>query len=218
VLYDALAIAIGYVLGSLPSAYLATWLAVRRDVRTLGGGNVGGLNVYREVGLLPAMAVALLDIGKGVLAVAAAYWWLKVPEAFVLAAAVAVVIGHNWMLFLKFTGGKGMAPAIGGLAVLFIIYGYPLGIGIFLGLVIIIVGITRNVALAMGIGLFSLPFIAAFGMKPFDLYFLIYTLALGAVILVKFFPTARRAVSRAGNIRDFIFDRWQRNRRRPHSG
>jgi acyl phosphate:glycerol-3-phosphate acyltransferase len=212
VLFNILAVIIGYVLGSIPSAYVVTRLLTGKDVRTLGGGNVGGLNVYREVGLLPAVAVIIADLSKGAAAVAVAYWWLGVTEPYVLAAAVAAVVGHNWMLFLKFTGGKGMGPAVGVLALLFFIFGYPLGLGIFILIICTGTAITRNVALSMAFALVSLPFIAWLGMH--SLLFIIFSLVLGSVILVKFLPTARLAVSRAGNIRDFIFDRWQRNHHR----
>ena len=68
-----IAIIIGYLLGSIPSAYIATRLAAGKDIRQLGGSNVGGLNVYREVGIWPALAVGIVDLGKGAAAVAIAH-------------------------------------------------------------------------------------------------------------------------------------------------
>ena len=56
---------IGYLLGSTPSAYIATRLTTGKDIRQLGGGNVGGLNAYREVGVWPALAAGIADLGKG---------------------------------------------------------------------------------------------------------------------------------------------------------
>jgi len=50
-----IAIVLGYLLGSIPTAYLSTRVATGKDVRRLGGGNIGGLNVYREVGIVPAV-------------------------------------------------------------------------------------------------------------------------------------------------------------------
>ena len=63
-------IVIGYLLGSIPSAYIAARLVTGKDIRQLGGGNVGGLNTYREVGIWPALAVGIVDLGKGAAAVA----------------------------------------------------------------------------------------------------------------------------------------------------
>lgn len=208
---EIVAVILGYLLGSIPSAYIFTRLATGKDVRQLGGGNVGGLNVYREVGFLPAAGVAIVDVGKGAAAVAIAIWLLEVDTPFVLAAAVAVVVGHNWMVFLKFSGGKGMGPTVGGLFVLLSVYDYPLGLAFFFGVILIPFIITRNVALSMGIGLLSLPFIFWLGMQSAE--FVIYSVVLGVVIAIKFIPTAKSAIARAQNLKAFIFDRGQRGRR-----
>jgi glycerol-3-phosphate acyltransferase PlsY len=206
-----IAIVLGYLLGSIPTAYLATRLAAGKDVRRLGGGNVGGLNVYREVGLLPAAVVGIVDVCKGAAAVALAYWLLDVSQPFVLAAAVASVVGHNWMVWLKFSGGKGMGAAIGSLFVLFPLYGYPLGLAFFFFFVLIPFIITRNVALSMGVGLLSLPFISWLGMHSAP--FIIFSVVLGLVILVKFIPTAMRTVARTRSVKGFIFDQGQKGKR-----
>lgn len=206
-----IAVVLGYLLGSIPTAYIVTRLAKGKDVRQLGGGNVGGLNVYREVGFLPAAVVAVVDLGKGVAAVAIAYWLLNLSLPFVLAAALAAVVGHNWMLFLKFSGGKGMGPAIGGLFVLLPLYGYPLGLAFFSAIVLILFIVTRNVALSLGVGLLSLPFIAWLGMQ--STLFIIFSVVLGLIILVKFIPTAVAATARTRSVKGFIFDRGRRSKR-----
>jgi glycerol-3-phosphate acyltransferase PlsY len=206
-----IAVVLGYLLGSIPTAYITTRLAIGKDVRQLGGGNVGGLNVYREVGLLPAAVVGIVDVGKGAAAVAIAQWLLDVSQPFVLAAALAAVAGHNWMVFLKFSGGKGMGAAIGALFVLLPLYEYSLGLAFFFGVILIPFIITRNVAFSMFVGLLSLPFIAWLGVKSTP--FLIFTIVLGLIILVKFYPTARPALARAQSVKGFIFDRGQRGRR-----
>jgi glycerol-3-phosphate acyltransferase PlsY len=213
-----IAVVLGYLLGSIPTAYIATRLATGKDVRQLGGGNIGGLNVYREVGLFPAVVVIIVDLAKGAAAVAIAQWLLDVSPPFVLAAALAAVVGHNWMVFLKFSGGRGMGATIGVLCVLLPVYGYPLGLVFFFAVVLIPYIITRNVALSMGVGLLSLPFIGWLGVKsPPPGYsqaeFIIFTIVLGLIILAKFLPTARLTVARAESVKDFIFDRWQRGRR-----
>jgi glycerol-3-phosphate acyltransferase PlsY len=213
---EIIAVVLGYLLGSIPSAYIATRLATGKDVRQLGGGNVGGLNVYREVGLVPAAVAGIADVCKGAAAVAIAHWLLDVSPPFVLAAALAAVVGHNWMVFLKFSGGKGMGASIGALFVLLPVYGYPLGLAFFFGIVLIPFIITRNVALSMGIGLLSLPFISWLGMESTPEYqtkFIIFSIVLGLIILVKFLPTARAALARAGSKKDFVFDRGQRGKR-----
>ena len=155
--------------------------------------------------------MCIRDRCKGAAAVAIAQWLLDVSPTFVLAAALAAVIGHNWMVFLKFSGGKGMGASIGALFVLLPVYGYPLGLAFFFGVVFMPFIITRNVALSMGIGLLALPFISWLGMKSSP--FIIFSVVLGLIILVKFLPTARAALARAGSKKDFVFDRRQRGRR-----
>jgi glycerol-3-phosphate acyltransferase PlsY len=209
--FGILAVVIGYLLGSIPSAYLATRLAVGKDIRRLGGGNVGGLNVYREVGFLPAILAAIVDLGKGAGAVAIAIWALEVDEPYILATALAVVVGHNWMLFLKFSGGKGMGPTIGSLLVLLPFYDYPLGLAIFFAIALVLFIITRNVALSMGVGIVALPFIGWLGVQSAE--FVIYAVVLVVVVAIKFFPTAKPAIARAKNLKAFIFDRGKGEQR-----
>jgi len=206
-----IAIIIGYLLGSIPSAYIVTRLAIDKDVRHLGGGNVGGLNVFREVGPWPALAVGIADVGKGIAAVAIAYWLLAVPPLFVLLAGLSAVIGHNWMVFLKFSGGKGMGPAIGALAMVMPLYGHWQGLLIFFGIILIPFIITRNVALSMGIGLVALPFITWLSIHSG--IGTIIAVILGLVVAIKFTPTTRRALTKSKTKRAFIFDRWRREQK-----
>ena len=168
----------------------------------MGGGNVGGLNTFKEVGRGAGVAVMLADVAKGAAAVAIARWLLDVPQPFVLAAGLAAVAGHNWSIFLKFTGGKGMATTIGVLVILMLHYGYWQGLLIFAGIIGIGLIITHNVALSAGIAFFCLPFIAWLGMKSG--LFIILAIILGLVMGLKFLPTARAAWATSGNIKDFI--------------
>jgi len=190
------------LLGSIPSAYVAARLVKGKDIRQMGGGNVGGLNTFKQVGRGAGIAVTLADMAKGAAAVAIALWLLGVPQLFVLAAGLAAVVGHNWSIFLKFTGGKGMATTIGILAILMLHYGYWQGLLIFLGVIAIGLIITHNVALSTGIALLCLPFIAWLSMKSG--LFIIFAIILGLVIGLKFLPAARAAWARSEGIKDFI--------------
>ncbi len=209
---EIIAVVIGYLLGSIPMAYIVTRLARGRDIRQLGGGNVGGLNVFREVGAWAALAVGIVDIGKGAAAVAIALWLLEVSTPFVLLAGLASVIGHNWMVFLKFSGGKGMGATFGALAVLLPVYGYWQGLAILFGIILIPFVITRNVALSMSIGLVALPFITWLGMKSG--IGTIMAVILGLLIVIRFLPTARAALTKSKTKRDFIFDHWRRDKKK----
>jgi glycerol-3-phosphate acyltransferase PlsY len=207
---EIIAVVIGYVLGSIPSAYIATRIATGKDIRQMGGGNVGGLNTYLEVGAKPALAVGIVDMGKGAAAVAIAYWLLDVPQLFVMLAGLAAVIGHMWMVFLKFSGGKGMGTTFGALAVLMPIYGYWYGFLIFLGIIIIPFIITRNVALSMGIGILSLPLIIWLITQAILATAL--AIVLGVLVGIKFFPTAKAALARSETKKDFIFGDRQKHK------
>jgi len=210
---EIFAIIIGYLLGSIPSAYIATRLATGKDIRQMGGGNVGGLNVHREVGAWPAFAVGIVDLGKGTAAVAIAYWLLDLSPVFVLLTGLAAVIGHNWMVWLKFSGGKGMGVTIGALSVLLPVYGYWPGLLIIFGIILIPYVITHNIALSMCIALVCLPFITWLGMNSG--IGTIMAVILGLVIGIKFLPTARAAWAKAESKKDeFFFDHRQRDRDR----
>ncbi len=209
---EIFAIIIGYLLGSIPSAYIAARLATGKDIRQMGGGNVGGLNVHREVGAWPAFAVGIVDLSKGTAAVAIAYWLLDLSPVFVLLAGLAAVIGHNWMVWLKFSGGKGMGATIGALAVLFPVYGYWQGLPIIFGIILIPYVITHNIAISMGLALVALPFITWLGMN--SRVGTIMAVILGLVAGTKFLPTAKASWAKAEGKGDFVFDHWQRDRDR----
>ena len=101
-----------YLLGAVPFGLLIARLVRRIDVREYGSGNTGASNVLRAAGVWPALAVLVLDTGKGVLAVVLAKVIDPSPSLEV-AAALSVLIGHNWSVFLRFRGGKGSATGIG---------------------------------------------------------------------------------------------------------
>ena len=196
-------IIIGYFLGSIPTAYIITRLKTGKDIRKLGGGNVGGLNTLKEVGLIPAIIVTLIDISKGAAVVAITHWALHLDRPYILLAAIATIIGHNWMVWLKFNGGKGMGASIGVLVIIMPIYGYSLGLAIFSVIVAIPLLLTSNIALSMGLGLLSLPFIFWLGGTHSGML-VIWSVVMGLIIAAKFTPTALRALAKTKNIKDFI--------------
>ena len=107
-------IALSYLVGSLPTAYIAGKLCRGIDIRKYGSGNVGATNVFRVLGKVPGIIVLSIDILKGVLAVAFIPGVLGLTEIFsYVLAGLAVVSGHNWTVFLQFKGGKGMATSLG---------------------------------------------------------------------------------------------------------
>jgi glycerol-3-phosphate acyltransferase PlsY len=105
-----LALAIGYLLGSIPFGLLLTKLAGKGDIREIGSGNIGATNVLRTGSKVLAAATLLLDAVKGAVAVLIAQrLW---PDAVNFAAAGAL-IGHLYPVWLRFKGGKGVATMLG---------------------------------------------------------------------------------------------------------
>ncbi|HEX9897326.1 MAG TPA: glycerol-3-phosphate acyltransferase [Dehalococcoidales bacterium] len=196
------ALLIGYVLGSFPTAYLLTKWKTGKDIRKLGGGNVGGLNTFKEVGIWAAIAVTIIDIGKGAATVAITHYVLNMDKPFVLIAAVGVVLGHNWMPWLKFSGGKGMGATVGVLVMIMPLYGYLLELAIFGGIVALPLLLTRNVALSMGLGLVALPFLGWLSIHSG--LFVVWSLVVGIIIAIKFASTGITVIAKSTSLMDFI--------------
>lgn len=108
---------IGYLLGSLNCAYLVSKLG-KRDTSTVDDGNRGAFSVFRHIGLVAGIAVVIGDIGRGALAVVITRI-LTGNEVAVLAAGLAVFIGHLWPVFLRFRGGVGLGVILGVFLALF---------------------------------------------------------------------------------------------------
>ena len=102
----------GYLLGSIPTAYIAGHLLKRKDIRQMGDGNVGAGNAFLQLGIKTGLGVFFVDVGKGVLAIAIAQA-ANLPQTWVLLTGAAAVIGHNWPVFIGFRGGRGEATTIG---------------------------------------------------------------------------------------------------------
>ncbi|NMC26734.1 MAG: glycerol-3-phosphate acyltransferase [Syntrophomonadaceae bacterium] len=109
-----LALTASFLLGSIPTAYIVVKSQQQKDIRQMGSGNVGSMNVRDQLGYKPAIIVLLVDAAKGAAAVGLGLFLGADPE-LCLATAVA---GHIYPPWLAFKGGKGLATALGGLLVL----------------------------------------------------------------------------------------------------
>ncbi|MGD9117330.1 MAG: glycerol-3-phosphate acyltransferase [Dehalococcoidia bacterium] len=107
-----LIVALGYFLGSVPTAYLAGRTLKGVDIRQIGDGNMGAANAYRQLGPKIGFMVGIVDAAKGALAVLIALA-INAPQAVVLLTGAAAVFGHNWPIFLGFRGGRGESTTIG---------------------------------------------------------------------------------------------------------
>jgi glycerol-3-phosphate acyltransferase PlsY len=106
---------IAYLLGSIPFAFIFSKLK-GKNILEVGWRKSSASNVFYEVGFLPAFFAALGDIGKGALAVFLAKY-LNLSPLFQALTGVFAILGHNWSIFLKFAGGRGIATFLGALLV-----------------------------------------------------------------------------------------------------
>lgn len=203
-----MAVIIGYLLGSIPFAYIFGRLLKGVDIRQVGGGNVGALNTMREIGTVAGLAVLFADMGKGLLAVLIAQW-LGVSLIFVFIAGSAAVVGHSWPVFLRFKGGRGAATTLGVLLAL-----APVEFAISFAIMLIVVLVTSNFRLAMGIGLALLPLILWWFGNESSL--IIYSLALPLFLGFKNMLTLKRELATVRDKKTLIIDKkftpWQRRK------
>ena len=154
-LTSLLLLAIGYLLGAIPSGYLAGRWLKGIDLRECGSGSTGATNVLRNVGKGPALVVFLIDVGKGALAVLLAKSvglsdWLQVL------AGLAALAGHIWPVWLGWKGGKAVATGLG----MFLGLAWPVGLACF-GLFMAVISIFRIVSLSSVVAAIGLPLLDA---------------------------------------------------------
>ncbi len=146
-----------YLFGSVPAAYLAARWSRGIDIRQCGDGNVGSTNLMRLTSKRIAIPVVIFDLGKGALMVwIAQLLGLDITQQAVV--GVAAVIGHNWPVFLRFNGGRGIFTTLG---IIFILVPRP-----WLGLIVLVIAYGmapfRQLALGTIIAVASLPIFSWF--------------------------------------------------------
>ncbi len=116
-LNEVIAVVLGYLIGSIPSAYIIGRLVGKIDLRKEGDGRISAAAVHRKLGVVPFVSVVVMDVCAGVLSVLIAKM-LTDAQLAVLIAGFAAVVGHNWSVFLKFRGGLGATTMFGVLVTL----------------------------------------------------------------------------------------------------
>ena len=193
------AIAVGYMLGAIPSAELAARLKGRR-IFDVGSGNMGAMNTARNLGVALGVAVFVADVAKGAAATAlalamasAAGLTSEARFAVALAAGLAAVVGHAWSIYVGWRGGKALATILG-VALPLYPWGGLAGLVVILALLLI----TRRAHLAAVLTLIAYPWLVALVAlrtgEPTETAFALFTatLPLTVVSLVKHRPRRRR--------------------------
>src|SRR5258707_9153784 len=147
-----LALAIAYLLGAIPFGYLLVKWKTGADVRSQGSGNIGATNVMRTTGRAVGIATLLLDIAKGYLAVWIAGRVTNGDQLVMSAAAVTVMAGHAYPVFLRFRGGKAVASFVGAFLCL-----TPWVIAAEFIIFVAVVIWTRHISLASIVGAATFP-------------------------------------------------------------
>ena len=173
---------VGYLLGAIPVGLIVGRISRGIDLREYGSHRTGATNALRTLGLRAAALVFLLDVGKGVVAVLLARALFGADPLVDWAAAVggfAAIVGHNWSVFIRFTGGRGVATSAGALGAM-----SPWTIVILAPIVIGLIWRTRYVSLGSITGGLLAPLITAalWAMDLASAAAIVYALASGLLV------------------------------------
>ncbi len=192
-----LVLPIAYLLGAIPFGYLLVRWTTGADVRASGSGNIGATNVLRTTGRAAGIVTLLLDIAKGYLAVWIAGQLSDASPFWTSAAALAVMAGHAWPVFLRFQGGKAVASFIGAFLCL-----APGPLAAVLVVFVGVVGWTRYISMGSIVAAATLPLAVWLILQP-ALPVVLAAVAAGAFIIYRHSSNIRRL--RAGTENVFTF-------------
>jgi glycerol-3-phosphate acyltransferase PlsY len=191
------ALLVAYLLGAIPFGYLLVKLRTGKDIRASGSGNIGATNVLRTTGRAAAVATLLLDIAKGYAAVWLAGRWTEGSAFWMSAAAVAVMAGHAYPVFLRFKGGKAVASLVGAFLCL-----APLALAAVLVIFVVVVAWTRHISMGSIVGAAVLPLAVWLILQP-PVAVVIAAIIAGAFVIYRHSSNIRRL--REGTESVFVF-------------
>lgn len=180
------AVILAYFLGAIPFGYLLVKWKSGRDVRASGSGNIGATNVLRTTGRTAGVATLLLDIGKGYLAVWIAGRWSGGDPFWMSLAALVVMAGHAYPIFLGFRGGKAVASFVGAFLCL-----TPLPLGAVLLVFVVVVAWTRHISMGSIVSAATFPLAVWLILQP-PMPVVVAAIAAGAFIIYKHRENIRR--------------------------
>jgi len=185
---------VAYLLGSIPTGYIAGKLLKGIDIREVGSGSTGATNVLRTLGKGPGAFVLLIDCLKGVFAIALVYFLLQfaphqnlIPQQvnpqlwqpwLVTLVGLTAILGHSKSIFLGFTGGKSVATSLG----ILLTMNWQVGLAT-LGVFVLVVAISRIVSLSSISGAVAVPILMLLWHQP--LPYLLFGLAGGLYVIIR---------------------------------
>lgn len=153
-----------YLLGSVPTSYIAGRLLKGVDIRDYGSGTVSGSNVFHSVARWAVVPVGIFDVSKGLAPVAVAALVLHSPMWAQGVVGLAAIAGHNWSIFLGFSGGRGLSTMIGALSIV-----APWELAIFVVVWVLILAILKNSPLGALAAAVTLPLSSLSLREPWQL-------------------------------------------------
>ena len=184
---------IAYLLGSINTSIIVSKIMINDDIRNHGSGNAGATNTLRTVGKLGALFVVIGDILKTVIAILIAKFILAFNPSSVYIAGLGTVLGHNFPLYFKFKGGKGIV-----VSTVAMIFAAPI-IGLVVAiLAILIMWISRYVSLGSISGAVMLV-IMGFIFKSSDPDFIVFSLMLAILAIYMHRDNIKRLISGTEN-------------------
>ena len=172
-----------YLMGSIPFGFILTKIFLKKDIRDIGSGNIGATNALRTGNKSLGYGTLLLDVLKAIIPVI--YTKLNYPD-YIFITSMFVFLGHVFPLWLKFKGGKGVAPYVGILFSINLIYGI-----VFVSIWIITFLISKYSSLASLIASFTIPIYLLFFNNENLIFF--------SIMFVLIFYTHRENVKRLKN-------------------
>lgn len=171
-------IVIGYLVGSISFSYILGKLLRGIDIREYDSGNAGATNTFRTLGIAPGIFVLLFDSLKGAAAVLLASALSAGEPFWMIVGGICAIIGHNWPIYLKFKGGKGVATTIGVVATLVF---YP---ALFAGMIaLVVLYFTRYVSLASMVFAILIPiFVLIF---DYSGLYIIVTIVMAVLVCIR---------------------------------
>ena len=191
--------AIGYLVGSIPFGYIITIFFSKENLHKVGSGSTGATNVTRVLGLKIGILVFLLDFSKALLLII--YLRLSTDILFldnesipmiISTTSIAIIIGHCWPIFLKFKGGKGVAPGVG----TFTAIAYEISIiAMIISLFLIKKTKTASIGSLSGAIISFIPFISLIIIGEYHIEYLVFYLGGITIIIIRHKENIKRLIN-----------------------